>query len=396
MNRQLKLVLLLLGCIAIGLSLLGLAWYPKFWSHPILWVFQEGKVYKFDPRDQSLQYVPLPVQPAWIEDDTPILSPDGRYLALANKESLITVRVSDMTLNLVVPHKHDVDPLSFEYETYTPLQWSPDSNWLLAYIWRYEQQGLALININTGKITEIGGVNSDHNYCGFSGAAWSPDSSSLVITNDTGIHCMAGGPSSPGVHLVSLESPKFVSIYSTAYATDDSSNIWHQDLNRSSTGAPAWQPNSYWVVFNVETGWMINNDLLFGGFPVYQLYRVNVDNLAVQPITFNTIGQAYSPIWDNSGEHLLFSLHAADNYDDGIYISTSDGSNPQLIIPGECFAPIALSPDNAYLVYGHCSVAGFQWEPYLSSDELLIYDFRTKESINLGKVRLIGWQIVQE
>jgi Tol biopolymer transport system component len=158
---------------------------------------------------------------------------------------------------------------------------------------------------------------------------------------------------------------------------------------------PVWQPNSAWVVFNIETGRMISEDVL-GSLSVYKLYRINVDSQAVQPITFNAIGQAYSPIWDNSGEHLLFSLHATGDHKDGIYISAADGTNPQLLIAGKCFAPIALSPDGAYLAYGRCSITDFQWVPNPNINELLIYDFRTKESINLRKTRIIGWQTVQE
>lgn len=386
-NRQLKLILLVLGCIGIGLGLLVAARYPKLWSHPVLWTFQDEKVYKFDPQDKSLKQVLLPLQLTW---DTPLLSRDGRYLALVDDKALRIIRTADTALHLTILHKHMSSPAFLDGETYTPLQWSPDGNWLLIYIWRYEQRGLALLSTSSGKITEIRGINSDRNYCGFSGATWSSDSSEFVITNNIGSDCMAGGPSSPGVNLVSLESPKLASIYSGVYTAQYSSETPYQ--SPSGAGGPAWQPDSNWIVFSLETGREFIDPM---GISVVNLYRIKADGQGAQPLT-STTGRAFSPIWDTSGEHLLFSLNETNDYEDGIYISNPDGSAPQLLIPGGYLAPISISPDGAYLAYGRCSKYCFRFTPAPGSDELWVYDFKTKESNSIGKAQFIGWQIVQE
>jgi Tol biopolymer transport system component len=127
--------------------------------------------------------------------------------------------------------------------------------------------------------------------------------------------------------------------------------------------------------------------------PTINLFLIRL-NGTVSAITLNSTGQAYSPVWDVHGERIFFANRQTGQMTEGIYSSKPDGTDVRLIVAGEKVAPIAVSPDGNYLVYGQRQPEAFSITTSPSwADGLWVIDLRDRTRTVIDGARFVGWQM---
>jgi hypothetical protein len=365
---------------------------PSLW----LWYLRDGTVYRQDMQSQAeAQSVKLPVEPIEVPNPAaltydPVLSPDANYLALADEQGLHIVALATSEIVLTLPH--DRREGIFDNTAYIPFQWSPDGKWLLVQLERYEVEGVGILNLGTGQLMEIEEAHQRSITCGFTGAVWDNDSTQTFLFFENTQVC--DGVIFPGVYANRLTSPDLTALFTFSFDVQiQPYPVFKMD---GSVGTPAFRPYSDSIVFSQMVDWKVPD---FYREPVTRLYVMQTDGTDPHPITFNTTGYTYAPVWDSSGEQLVYSSVKVENTPDGIYRSQPDGTGAQLLVPGEAWAPLSISPDNAYLVFAETNSNQLNNDggvrPLLSNG-FQIFDFKKQTYYSISDASFIGWQMVAE
>jgi Tol biopolymer transport system component len=361
---------------------------PTLKLHPALLYYQQSELYQFDLQSQKMQQVGLPGKASF----APVVSHHGQYLAYADKHNLQVIQLPDGESVLTVPHLETSPWTNVTDTQYVPILWSPDDKWILLQMRRYEQEGIGLLSLMDGEITEFTDRDGHKLACGQSGAAWSRDSSTIIFTQENLDFWKECSPTT-GVNQAMTIHPQSSTVFTLAFTVDDPS-VKTPVSTIGGAGDPARQPNSDWVVFSQEVNWKYTGRTGLVKEPIVRLFLIRSNGSKPHPLISNATGQIYSPVWDETGKHLFFASHKTGETADGIYISKSDGTEASLIVPGVEVAPIAVSPDGNYLAYGkrcmeRCSItASPGWEP-----DFWVIDLRNKETVYFNSATFISWQM---
>ena len=386
-KRQALLIVTAAILAVSGIVLLVMAFNQPY-SHLALWYFKDGSVYRYDLRDQTAIQFNLPSKPEY----TPVLSHDGRYLAYADKDALSIIRTGDGEIELSVPHIETSARPNLTDTQYAPYVWSPDGQWLLLGLHRYEQEGIGLLRISDGKIVEIENSASHRYTCGNTGEAWSSDSSRLVITQMESEFC-EWGESRAGVYQASVDSPRASALYSYTFESRDPFTGKTMKMT-GAAAAPARQPSSDKIAYIQEAGHEISGYFVTS---TVRLDLIEINAPATRVLIANSTGQIFSPVWTVDGQRLFYESHDVEGVADGVYSMNADGTDAKLVIPRKGTAPLAFSPEGKYLVTQEHSLNGYPLTIFPAwKDGFQVVEMDTEQDTRFEKGVFLGWQVVND
>jgi Tol biopolymer transport system component len=163
---------------------------------------------------------------------SPVLSPDGKYVAFFSQRSLFTtdLYIADAGTGRIVKHldaptsDSHLDAISFIYSAGT---WSPDGKQLAAIAYREGNNSVIILNVESGDITrriDVPGMTS------ITTLAWSPDGRRLALSGGK------GGMSD--LYTYDLQSGAVEQLTDDRYA----------DMH------PAWSPDGKSIAFATDRG----------------------------------------------------------------------------------------------------------------------------------------------
>ena len=229
----------------------------------------------------------------------PSLSPDGRYVVFQSEKDLFSMDLflADVgTGQILRPLRRNetayVDGIRYIDSSGS---WSPDSRKLAFVIFANGDNQLAILDVQSGRLEErieIEGVGALQN------PAWSPDGRRIAFTG------LKGGIAD--LYLYDLETGGVQQL------TDDK----HADLQ------PTWSPDGRTLAFVSDRGPDTNFDeLTFGD---YILSFLDVETLAVTPLTVFAGAKHINPAFDQTGEGLYF-ISDPDGFPDIYHMRLADG-----------------------------------------------------------------------
>ena len=229
----------------------------------------------------------------------PSLSPDGRYIVFQSEKDLFSM---DLFLADVATGKI-LRPLRRNETAYidgiryidSSGSWSPDSRRLAFVIFAEGNNQLAIMDVRSGRLEdriEIEGLGAIQN------PAWSPDGRRIAFTG------LKGGITD--LYVYDFETG------SVRQLTDDK----HADLQA------AWSPDGRTLVFVSDRGDETSfENLAFGN---YVLSFLDLETLAVEPLSVFDGAKHINPVYDQTGEGVFF-LSDADGFSDIYHLRLADG-----------------------------------------------------------------------
>ncbi len=389
-KRQALLIALAITLAVSGVVLLVIA-FKQPHSHLVLWYFKDGSVYQRDLADQSESQFNLPSKPQY----APVLSQDGQFLAYADKSALHLMKTSNGQTLLSVPHLETSRVTNLTDTQYSPYIWSPDAQWLLLRLYRYEQEGLGLLHVSDGKIVEIKNGTGHRYTCGDTGEAWSSDSSRLTITQMESEFC-EWGESRAGVYETSVSSLHASALYSYTFEGRDPfiNKMIKMIKVTGAAAAPARQPSSDLIAFIQETDRQINGHFITS---TIQLDLIKTDGTTARALIANSTGQIFSPVWSVDGLRLFYESYDVEGVANGVYSIKADGTDAKLVIARKGIAPLAFSPDGKYLVTQEHSLNSYPSTIFPAwKDGFQIIDIEAGHEIRIPKGDYLGWQVVSD
>ena len=229
----------------------------------------------------------------------PSLSPDGRYIVFQSEKDLFSMDLflADVgTGQILRPLRRNetayVDGIRFIDSSGS---WSPDSRKLAIVIFAGGDNQLAIMDVQSGRLDdriEIEGLGALQN------PAWSPDGSRIAFTG------LKGGIAD--LYVYDLETGEVQQL------TDDK----HADLQ------PAWSPDGRALAFVSDRGPDTNfEELTFGN---YVLSFIDLETLAVTPMTVFAGAKHINPSFDQTGEGVYF-ISDPDGFPDIYHMRLADG-----------------------------------------------------------------------
>ncbi len=376
------------GVLAVLGVVLLLTAFGQPHSHLLLWYFEDGRVYRYDLRDRAIHDFALPSAPLY----KPVLSSNGQYLAYADKAALNIMQTGNGEIVLSIPHIETSARTNLTDTQYSPYAWSPDAQWLLLELYRYEQVGLGIMHVTDGQIEEVKSSAGQRYTCGNTGGAWSSDSSELVITQMDSSFC-EWGESQAGVYTASVNSPRASALYSFTFDSQDPFTNRALKIT-GAAAAPAWQPSSDKIVYIQETGHQGGGHFITS---TIQLNLIESDGTAHHVIIANSTGQIFSPIWSPDGQRLFYESNGVDGVVDGVYSMKADGADAKLLIPRKGTAPLAFSPDQKYLATQEHSLNSYPMTIFPAwKDGFQIVEMNTGQDIRFDQGVFLGWQVIND
>ncbi len=229
----------------------------------------------------------------------PSLSPDGRYIVFQSEKDLFSMDLflaEVETGRILRPLQRNQTPYidGIRYIDSSG-SWSPDSRKLAFVIFSGGDNQLAILDVQSGRIEDrisIEGLGAIQN------PAWSPDGRRIAFTG------LRGGISD--LYLYDLEGE------SVQQLTNDK----HADLHS------AWSPDGRTLAFVSDRGTDTDFDeLVFGN---YVLAFLDVETLAVEPMTVFAGSKHTNPVYDGTGEGIFF-ISDPDGFPDIYHMNLADG-----------------------------------------------------------------------
>ena len=229
----------------------------------------------------------------------PSLSPDGRYIVFQSEKDIFSMDlfIADVATGKILRSLRRnetayVDGIRFIDSSGS---WSPDGRKLAFVVFADGDNHLAIMDVRSGRMEdriEVEGVGAIQN------PAWSPDGRRIAFSG------LRGGITD--LYLYDLETE------SVRQLTNDK----HADLQAS------WSPDGERLVFVSDRGAETDfENLVFGN---YVLSFIDLETLAVSPLTVFDGAKHINPVYDRSGEGLYF-IADADGFSDIYHLDLADG-----------------------------------------------------------------------
>ncbi len=322
---------------------------------------RNGELFGFDVYNEI-------IQPASLEARGKLhgaaLSRDEKLLAFSDEEGLKIFDMEEGTITPLLKHP--------EHWYYVPRSWSPSSTLLVGQIPLDEQEIplLGWVSMEDRRWHLLPMPGGSKGYGCDSGAAWSPQRDLLAVSG------LGVGPACnihPGLTIVDMQAGSSRNLITSTIAT----GMEGGGKIRAGAHTPAWSPDGQWIAFGLD-----QDATLPLVFPT-RLYRVRFDGTGLTPLTTNADGVAAYPVWSSDGV-LYYSLEGDVIRSDGIYVFQPKTNIHTLIVPGSGLQPLALSPDEKFLVYQQ-------------DHGLYLWDFFLQEGIEVvpkqegQQVQFVGW-----
>ena len=229
----------------------------------------------------------------------PSLSPDGRYIVFQSEKDLFSMDLflADVETGEVLrPLQRNETPYidGIRYIDSSG-SWSPDSRKIAIVIFSSGDNQLAILDVQSGRIEDrisIEGLGAIQN------PAWSPDGRRIAFTG------LNGGISD--LYLYDFETESVQQL----------TNDMHADLHS------AWSPDGRTLAFVSDRGPDTDfNELVFGN---YVLAFLDIETLAVQPMTAFAGAKHINPVYDGTGEGIFF-VSDPDGFPDVYHLNLTDG-----------------------------------------------------------------------
>ena len=234
---------------------------------------------------------------------SPSLSPDGRYIVYWSERDLFSMDLylADVESGRVLrPLQRNESPYidGIRYMD-SGGSWAPDSRRIAFVVMAGGNHQLAIMDVQSSSLEriEIEGLGALQN------PAWSPNGREIAFTG------LTGGVSDLYVYEVETGNVRQL--------TSDK----HADLH------PAWAPDGSTLAFVSDRGAETNFDEL--AFSNYVLAFLDVETLAVTPMTAFAGAKHTNPIYDATGEGIFF-LSDPDGFPDVYHMNLVDGTRLRL------------------------------------------------------------------
>ena len=234
---------------------------------------------------------------------SPSLSPDGRYIVYQSEKDLFSMDMflADVETGRVLrPLQRNETPYidGIRYMDSSG-SWSPDSRRLAFVVLAGGNHQLAIMDIPGGDLEriEIEGLGALQN------PAWSPDGREIAFTG------LRGGVSD--LYIYELETG----------AVRQLTNDKHADLHA------AWSPDGRTLAFVSDRG--PETDFSELAFSNYVLSFLDIETLAVTPITVFAGAKHTNPVYDADGEGVFF-ISDPDGFPDVYHVNLTDGARRRL------------------------------------------------------------------
>jgi WD40 repeat protein len=213
---------------------------------------------------------------------SPVLSPDGRYVAFFSARSLfgIDLYIADAQTGRVIRQlggptgSTHIDAISFIYSAGA---WSPDGKRLSAIVYARGNNEIAIVNASSGRVERRIRVP---NVTAIYTTAWSPDGSRLAISGGR------GGISD--LYVYELATGSVTQLTNDKYA----------DLH------PTWSPDGRTIAFATDRGSATNFDEL--RFSSMQLALIDIATRNIRVLSIFPIGKHINPQFSPDGGALFF------------------------------------------------------------------------------------------
>ncbi len=229
----------------------------------------------------------------------PSLSPDGRYMVFQSEKDLFSMDLflADVGTGRILRalRRNETEYVDGIRYIDSSGSWSPDSRRLAFVVFAGGNNQLAIMDVQSGRLEdriEIEGLG------GLQNPAWSPDGRHIAFTG------LKGGISD--LYLYDVETGQVQQL------TDDK----HADLQ------PAWSPDGRALAFVSDRGPDTSfEELTFGN---YVLSFIDLETLAVTPMTVFDGAKHINPAFDRTGEGLYF-ISDPDGFPDVYHMRLADG-----------------------------------------------------------------------
>jgi len=229
----------------------------------------------------------------------PSLSPDGRYIVFQSEKDLFSMDLflADVATGRILRPLRRNETAYIDGIRYIDSSgsWSPDSRKLAFVIFAEGNNQLAIMDVQSGRLEEridIAGLGAIQN------PAWSPDGRRIAFTG------LKGG---------------ITDLYLYDFDTGDVqqlTNDKHADLQA------AWSPDGRTLAFVSDRSEETNfQTLAFGN---YVLSFLDLETLAVAPLSVFDGAKHINPVYDKTGEGIFF-VSDADGFSDIYHLRLADG-----------------------------------------------------------------------
>jgi len=229
----------------------------------------------------------------------PSLSPNGRYIVFQSERDLFSMDlfVADVATGKILRPLRRNETAYIDGIRYIDSSgsWSPDSRKLAFVIFAEGDNQLAIMDVQSGRLEDridIEGLGAIQN------PAWSPDGRRIAFTG------LKGGITD--LYLYDFESGNVQQL----------TNDKHADLHAS------WSPDGRTLVFASDrSGETDFETLTFGN---YVLSFLDLETLAVTPLSVFDGAKHINPVYDRTGEGIFF-VSDADGFSDIYHLQLADG-----------------------------------------------------------------------
>ncbi|MFO7445749.1 MAG: hypothetical protein R6W90_05245 [Ignavibacteriaceae bacterium] len=213
---------------------------------------------------------------------SPVISPDGKYIALFTNESIFTLDLflidaaSGEVISKLASSNTDrhFDALRFINSAGS---WSPDSRSFAFVVIEEGDDQIAIVDVPSGKFKREIKVK---NVSEISHLAWSPDGNSILISGTSG-----------GISNLYLYD---FTINSTEQLTNDK----HADLQ------PDWSPDGNWIIFSSDRG--EETDFTGMVFSPLKLALMELSTKDISVISISTKAKHINPQFSADGKEIFF------------------------------------------------------------------------------------------